>query len=68
MDEVEKAEYYRQEMFGAPTIEHLNFRCQKRLAAFLKTKAMEEQRDVSSIIRRLLNIAARAEGYDPNGY
>jgi len=67
MNHEERAKYYEKEVRGAPIIDHLNFRCQKRLAIWLRTQAMIENRDVSTIIRRLITIAATAEGYDPNG-
>lgn len=37
----------------------------KRLAVWLRTQAMIENRDMSMIIRRLVTIAAEMEGYDP---
>tara|TARA_Y100000356_G_C11229714_1_gene274208 strand:- start:216 stop:392 length:177 start_codon:yes stop_codon:yes gene_type:complete len=55
------------EFRGAPITDHLNFRCQKRLAVWLRTQAMIENRDMSMIIRRLVTIAAEMEGYDPHG-
>ena len=67
MNHEERAKYYEKEVRGAPVIDHLNFRCQKRLAVWLRTQAMIENRDVSMIIRRLVTIAAEMEGYDPHG-
>ena len=67
MNHEERAKYYMEEVRGAPVTDHLNFRCQKRLAVWLRTQAMIENRDVSAIIRRLVNISAAAEGYDPHG-
>ena len=67
MNHEERAEYYMKEVRGAPVTDHLNFRCQKRLAVWLRTQAMIENRDVSMIIRRLVNWAASQEGYDKNG-
>ena len=67
MNHEERAKYYEKEVRGAPITDHLNFRCQKRLAVWLRTQAMIENRDVSAIIRRLVNISAAAEGYDPHG-
>ena len=66
MNAEEKEEYYRSEYFGAPTNDHINFRCQKPLATWLRIKAMEENRDTSMIIRRLLHWAAEQEGFDRN--
>ena len=67
MNHEERARYYEKEVRGAPITDHLNFRCQKRLAIWLRTQAMIENRDVSMIIRRLITISASQEGYDPNG-
>ena len=67
MNHEERAKYYEKEVRGAPITDHLNFRCQKRLAIWLRTQAMIENRDVSMIIRRLITISASQEGYDPNG-
>jgi len=63
----QQAKYYMKEFRGAPITDHLNFRCQKRLAVWLRTQAMIENRDVNMIIRRLITIAAEMEGYDPHG-
>ena len=67
MNHEERAKYYMKEVRGAPVTDHMNFRCQKRLAVWLRTQAMIENRDVSMIIRRLITIAAEMEGYDPHG-
>ena len=67
MNHEERAKYYEQEVRGAPITDHLNFRCQKRLAVWLRTQAMIENRDVSMIIRRLITISAEMEGFDRNG-
>ena len=67
MNHEERAKYYEKEVRGAPLTDHMNFRCQKRLAVWLRTQAMIENRDVSMIIRRLVNWAASQEGYDKNG-
>ena len=67
MNYEERAKYYEDELKGAPIESHMNFRCQKRLATWLRTQAAIENRDVSMIIRRLVNWAASQEGYDKNG-
>ena len=67
MNHEERARYYEKEIRGAPIIDHLNFRCQKRLAIWLRTQSMIENRDLSMVIRRLITVAAMAEGYDPDG-
>lgn len=67
MNYEERAKYYQDELKGAPIESHMNFRCQKRLATWLRTQAAIENRDVSMIIRRLVNWAASQEGYDKNG-
>ena len=71
MNAEEKEEYYRSEYFGAPLsadhVDHMNFRCQKHLATWIRITAMTENRDVSMVIRRLLYWAAAQEGFDKNG-
>ena len=67
MNHEERAKYYMKEVRGAPVTDHMNFRCQKRLAVWLRTQAMIENRDVSMIIRRLITISAEMEGFDRNG-
>ena len=67
MNYEERARYYQDELKGAPIESHMNFRCQKRLATWLRTQAAIENRDVSMIIRRLVNWAASQEGYDKDG-
>ena len=67
MDHEERARYYMEEVQGAAVTDHMNFRCQKRLAVWLRTQAMIENRDVSTIIRRLITIAAEQEGYSRHG-
>ena len=67
MNYEERAKYYEKEIRGAQINQHLNFRCQKSLAVWLRTQAMIENRDMSMIIRRLVTIAAEMEGYDPHG-
>ena len=71
MNAEEKEEYYRSEYFGAPLsaehVDHMNFRCQKNLATWIRITAMTENRDRSMVIRRLLHWAAAQEGFDKNG-
>ena len=67
MNYEERARYYQDELKGAPIESHMNFRCQKRLATWIRTQAAIENRDVSMIIRRLVNWEASQEGYDKNG-
>ena len=67
MNHEERARYYEKEVRGAPITDHLNFRCQKRLAIWLRTQSMIENRDLSMVVRRLITVAAMAEGYDPDG-
>ena len=64
MTEEEKLEFYQSEYRGAPFVEFVGFRCTKPLQQFLETKAMEEGRDRSAIIRRLLTKAAVEEGFN----
>ena len=67
MNHEEREKFYEKEIRGPAITDHLNFRCQKRLAVWLRTQAMIENRDMSMIIRRLVTIAAEMEGYDPHG-
>tara|TARA_B100001250_G_scaffold187371_1_gene161005 strand:- start:10 stop:216 length:207 start_codon:yes stop_codon:yes gene_type:complete len=62
--EEEKLEFYKSEFKGAPLAAHLTFRCTEPLARWLKTKGLEEARDYSSVIRRLVIKAAQAEGFN----
>ena len=66
MTEEEKLEFYKSEYRGAPLSAHLTFRCTEPLARWLKTKGLEEARDYSSIVRRLVISAAEKEGFDRN--
>jgi hypothetical protein len=43
------------------------FRCQKRLAVWIRTCALIEETSPSAVVRRLLHVAAEIEGYDPDG-
>ena len=63
MTEEEKLEFYKSEFKGAPLAAHLTFRCTEPLARWLKTKGLEEARDYSSVIRRLVISAAEKEGF-----
>ena len=71
MNTEEKEQYYRSEYLGAPLssdhTDHMNFRCQKSLATWIRITAATENRDVSMVIRRLLHWAAEQEGFDING-
>ena len=66
MTEEEKLAFYQSEFHGAPLAAHLTFRCTAPLAEWLKTKGLEEARDYSSIVRRLVISAAEKEGFDRN--
>ncbi len=66
MTEDEKLEFYKNEYIGAPLTKMLSFRCTAILAAWLKSKGMEEGREYSSVIRRLVIKAASEEGFDKN--
>ena len=66
MTEDEKLEFYKSEYHGFPFTDFIGFRATKPLARFLNIKAMEEGRDISQIIRRLLTRAAEEEGFDRN--
>ena len=67
MNAEEREQFYRSEVFGAPTNQHMNFRCSKPLNTWLRTQALMEKRDYGAVIRRLLTWAAEQEGYDRNG-
>jgi len=60
-------DYYERERYGAPLTDEMYFRCQKRLAVFIRTCAIVEGSSPSGVIRRLLHVAAQIEGYDPDG-
>lgn len=60
-------DYYERERIGAPLAAEFYFRCQQRLAVFIRTLALIEGTSPSAVIRRLLHEAAASEGYDPNG-
>jgi len=65
--EAEKLEFYKSEYHGAPLSAHLTFRCTEPLAVWLKNKGLEEARDYSSIVRRLVISAAEKEGFSRDG-
>ena len=67
MTEDEKQEFYKSEYHGAPLTKHVTFRCTEVLWRFIKIKEMEEGRDMSAVIRRLVSIAATQEGYNKDG-
>ena len=57
MNAEEKEQYFCSEYLGAPLnndhIDHMNFRCQKSLATWIRITAATEKRDVAMVIRRL---------------
>ena len=67
MTEEEKLEFYKNEYIGAPLSKMLSFRCTAILHAWLMSKGMEEKREYSAVIRRLVIKAAQEEGFDRNG-
>ncbi len=62
-----KDEFQRLEYVGAPLVSHHNFMCTKRLSTWLRITALQEGKDVSHIIRRMLTQQAILEGYDISG-
>lgn len=60
-------DYYSRELIGAPLTDDMHFRCQRRLAVFIRTCALVEGTSPSAVIRRLLHKAAASDGYDPDG-
>ena len=66
MPDEENLAFYKSEMNGRPLVNFIGFRCTNKLATWLKTKGLEEARDYSSVIRRLLISAAEKEGFDRN--
>jgi predicted DNA binding CopG/RHH family protein len=66
VNEEQKQQFYRDEYHGAPLREHMTFRCTSPLMRFIRTRAMEEGRDYSQVLRRLVTIAAELEGYNKN--
>ena len=67
MNEEQKQQFYKDEYNGAPLREHMTFRCTSPIMRFIRIKSMEEGRDASAIIRRLVTIAALLEGYNRDG-
>jgi hypothetical protein len=67
MNTEQREQFYRSEVFGSSTNQHMNFRCTKALRNWLCTQALMEKRDYGSVIRRLLTWAAEQEGFDRNG-
>tara|TARA_B100000579_G_C22366223_1_gene636130 strand:- start:1 stop:207 length:207 start_codon:yes stop_codon:yes gene_type:complete len=63
----QKEQFYIDEFNGVPLREHMTFRCTSPLMRWIRTKAMEEGRDASAVIRRLVTFSAQKEGYDKNG-
>ena len=64
---MDKSDYYRAEIEGAPLVDAMHIRMTKRLATFIKVQATIEQVDPSKVARRFLTQSATEEGYDPNG-
>jgi len=65
---LDKEEFNRREVIGAPLVDAMHIRMPRRLVVFIKTLAMIEASDPSKVARRLLTIAAvEKEGYDPDG-
>ena len=64
---MDKAEYYKSEIEGAPLVDAMHIRMTKRLATFIKVQATIEQVDLSKVARRFLTQSAKEEGFDPNG-
>ena len=63
-----RLDYYQREKIGAPLADQMTFRCQKRLAIFIRTVALTEGRDPAQLIRRMLHEACQKIGYDPDGH
>ena len=66
MTDEEKLEFYKSEYKGAAVSKFHGFRCTHNLSRFIETRAMEEGRDLSQVIRRYLTIACEMEGFDRN--
>ena len=64
---MDKSDYYRAEIEGAPLVDAMHIRMTKRLATFIKVQATIEQVDPSKVARRFLAQSAKEEGFDPNG-
>ncbi len=67
LNRAKKEAFYRAEYEGAPLAVSMTFRCTRRLKTFLETKGIEEGRDGSAVVRRMLTAQATREGYDVNG-
>ena len=55
------------EVFGAPLVDTVCFRVQRRLNVFIRGLAMAEKTDPSAVIRRMLITQAEREGFDADG-
>ena len=64
---MDKEEFNRREVTGAPLVDAMHIRMPRRLLTFIKTLAMVEASDPSKVARRLLTTSAVEEGYDPDG-
>ena len=64
---MDKADYYKADVEGAPLVDAMHIRVPKRLATFIKVQALIDQVDPSKVARRFLTRSAVEEGYDPNG-
>ena len=64
---VDKDVYCSKAIVGARLTDAMHIRIPKHLGVFIKTLALIEGGDYSSVARRLITFAAMEEGYDPNG-
>ena len=64
---MDKEEFNRRDIGGAPLNDAMHIRIPKRLGIFIRTVALIEGSDESKIARRYLTIAAVEEGYDADG-
>jgi len=65
---LDRVEFNRREVIGAPLIDEMHIRMPRCLSVFIKTLAAVEGTDPSKIARFLMATAAVEEGFDPDGF
>jgi len=64
---LDKEQFQKAVLFGAPLVDTMVIRIPRRLGVFIKTCALIENTDPSKVARRLMTLQAVQEGFDPNG-
>jgi len=65
MKDSELQEFLRQDLL--PRNEHLGFRCNRKLATFVKGYSALNRKDPSAVLRFVVQKWAESEGYNPTG-